>query len=89
MRDQLYQQDYQIQFLKEKVAKLDVQSANEIKALTRRNEHLTQNLQQRDHHVEALELQLTELREQVNMVQNHYHSMQECMRRDQADKQRL
>lgn len=41
LKDQLQQQDYQIQFLKEKVAKLDVGSSNEIKQLTRKNEHLT------------------------------------------------
>jgi archaellum component FlaC len=82
LKDQLQQQDYQIQFLKEKVAKLDVGSSNEIKQLTRKNEHLAQKLAQRENHVEALEVQLSELREQVHLVQQHYQQMQECMRRD-------
>jgi predicted nuclease with TOPRIM domain len=69
LKDQLQQQDYQIQFLKEKVAKLDVGSSNEIKQLTRKNEHLSQKLAQRENHVEALEVQLSELREQVHLVQ--------------------
>jgi predicted nuclease with TOPRIM domain len=72
LKDQLQQQDYQIQFLKEKVAKLDVGSSNEIKQLTRKNEHLAQKLAQRENHVEALEVQLSELREQVHLVQQHY-----------------
>ena len=38
--------------------------------------------------MQALEAQLQELREQVNIVQTHYGNMQEVMRRDQADKER-
>ncbi len=38
--------------------------------------------------MQALEAQLQELREQVNIVQKHYGNMQEVMRRDQADKER-
>ena len=64
------------------MAKLDVTSENEIKTLTRRNEHLTQKLHQRETHIQALEMQLQELREQVALVQTHYGSMQEVMRRD-------
>ena len=33
-------------------------------------------------------MQLSELRDQVNIVQTHYGNMQEVMRRDQADKER-
>lgn len=54
------------------MAKLDVGSSNEIKQLTRKNEHLAQKLAQRENHVEALEVQLSELREQVHLVQQHY-----------------
>ena len=68
---------------------MDVGSSNEIKQLTRKNEHLSQKLAQRENHVEALEVQLSELREQVHLVQQHYQQMQECMRRDSLEKERL
>jgi hypothetical protein len=34
-------------------------------------------------------VQLSELREQVHLVQQHYQQMQECMRRDALEKERL
>ena len=39
--------------------------------------------------MESLELQLSELHEQVQLVQQHYQSMQECMRRDAQERERL
>ena len=39
--------------------------------------------------MEALEVQLSELREQVHLVQQHYQQMQECMRRDSIEKERV
>jgi len=34
-------------------------------------------------------VQLSELREQVHLVQQHYQQMQECMRRDSIEKERV
>ncbi|CDW84311.1 UNKNOWN [Stylonychia lemnae] len=88
LKEQITSQEIQISFLKEKLARQEVQFENERRDLQRKVQGADQKLQLKEQHVENQEVKLLELREQVQMVQEHYQNMQDIMKRDQNEKEK-
>jgi hypothetical protein len=79
----------QIHFLKERQAKLEVAYENDTNTLHRQNGALNAALIKTEQTMANLEVKLTESIEQVHMAQEHNQGLQEIIRRDQVERERL